>query len=77
MDGLTGEQVAVGTDSWFASTGLGRMFPVSKVGCHMGYIPESPYVINNNASLLIFNLKMLILTDLLNIYVPESISSRI
>ena len=39
-NGLTGEQLAVGTDSRSASTGPSRMFSVLTEGCHVGYSRE-------------------------------------
>ena len=37
---LTGEQLAVGTDSRSVSTGPSRMFSVLTEGCHVGYSRE-------------------------------------
>ena len=37
---LTGEQLAVGTDSWSVSTRPNRMFSVLTEGCHVGYSRE-------------------------------------
>ena len=39
-NGLTGEQLAVGTDSRSVSTGRSRMFSVLTEGCHVGYSRE-------------------------------------
>ena len=39
-NGLTGEQLAVGTDSRSVSTGPSRMFSVLTEGCHVGYSRE-------------------------------------
>ena len=39
-NGLTWEQLAVGTDSWFVSTGPSRMFSILTEGCHVGYSLE-------------------------------------
>ena len=39
-NGLTGEQLAVGTDSRSVSTGASRMFSVLTEGCHVGYSRE-------------------------------------
>ena len=38
--GLTGEQLAVGTDSQSVSTGSSRMFSLLTEGCHVGYSRE-------------------------------------
>ena len=39
-NGLTGEQLAAGTDSRSVSTGPSRMFSVPTEGCHVGYSRE-------------------------------------
>ena len=39
-NGLTGEQLVVGTDSRAVSTGSSRMFSVFTEGCHVGYYWE-------------------------------------
>ena len=40
-NGLTGEQLAVGTDSWSVITGPSRMFSLFTEGCHVAYSRES------------------------------------
>ena len=45
-NGLTGEQLAVGTDSRFVSTEPSRMFSVLTEGCHVGYSREFVGTVN-------------------------------